>query len=326
MKAKKFIAAIALTLAATTLAACTDSDQSVEFNNYWNYNSLVLEEMDETLEYDVVFEKGAGMELIDYTLAYSEGSYVTHLKSDETQSGVYRYTTDFSIKVTYTYNGESVVKEDSVKTEVVFRDANNGLLPVSSEKWIVSHSPRNGDVSKLDDCYGEFRRHIKTVYDENKNATCTVSLTYTYTPEVVSTKTFSANGGKYSYLDNEQLLVGLRAISTSVTSAKVQFYNAFQQTKQTAKLSFSTEEDGAEFSYLDLAANPDATEKTKKTIPYREVTITLDATNPGSTQTAWLAKNSTPEKNTYRNMLLKLETPLSYNLGKLVYSLRSVKR
>ena len=66
-------------------------------------------------------------------------------------------------------------------------------------------------------------------------------------------------------------------------------------------------------------------EKVKSTITYRPVSMVLDEKNPGATQTAWIAKKpeTSSNSNVNRNVLLRLETPLSYGLGSLVYTLNS---
>jgi hypothetical protein len=64
--------------------------------------------------------------------------------------------------------------------------------------------------------------------------------------------------------------------------------------------------------------------KKDRTIAYYPTTIAKSGSNPGSTQTAWYAQNTradTEEENRYRNVMLKLEAPISYNLGTLVYTL-----
>ena len=60
----------------------------------------------------------------------------------------------------------------------------------------------------------------------------------------------------------------------------------------------------------------------KKAIEYYPVSISIVDEYPGATQTAWYAKPSDKSSsNTYRNVLLRLETPIFYNLGTLVYEL-----
>lgn len=330
MKAKKILAVTALTLAATTLTACGNDDQSIELNRYWQQNSTLSNQtIDETLTYDVKFEK-KDASLVNYSLDYSNGLYTTHLYSDSTKTDVFHYETELSIDVTYTYKSESVTLRDSVKTSVIF-DASNGIRPLSSEKQILSNSPNNVNATKVSHCYETYQRRTKTLYDGDEGKT-SVWKTVTdkdgnESEKLIFEDDFSAKNGKYTYVDNECLLLALRCISSSETSAKVNVYNPLNEAKQRIKITFTDDEDySAEFSYFDYAANPAATEKTKKTIAYREAGLKLSATNSGATQTAWIAKATDTSKNTNRNVILKLETPLSYGLGSLVYTLKSVKR
>ena len=84
-------------------------------------------------------------------------------------------------------------------------------------------------------------------------------------------------------------------------------------------ISFETET-GAEFSFLYKNGSE---EKSQHTITYRPVSIVLDEKNPGGTQTAWIAKTNDTTNNKYRNVMLRLDTPLSYSLGTLQYTLIS---
>ena len=329
MKAKKFLAAIALALTATTFAACTNSDNAIDFSPYWNSHWNVSEKIDETLEYDVTFEKGTPMTNINYELDYTNGLYTTHLVEDPTKAGFYTYTTTLEITAVYTYKSEVKELTDSVVSTVTF-SMNDGFAPIKSEKWIVSHSPANATVSRVTQAYDEFHRHVLTDYT-GEDAVCKVwdskpNSDGTANEKLLSEETFSGKSGKHSYIDNEQLLLALRCISTSVDSAKVKVYSPFTDETQKIKLSFEDEDESMEVSYFDYTANPDATEKVKKAFDYRSVTMKLSSSNPGATQTAYIATYDNPEMNTSRNVMLKLETPLAYNLGTLVYSLKSINR
>ena len=131
------------------------------------------------------------------------------------------------------------------------------------------------------------------------------------------TSNFSIDTKKYTYLDNEQLLFALRGLDPSSTSApKFLVYNAFADVVQTIKVSFSSET-GEDFEIVKNGTT------VKDTIPYYSADVSIDSKNPGATQTAWLAKAIDPSVNTYRNVVLRLEAPLSYNLGTLVYKLKS---
>lgn len=320
MKAKKLFAAIALTLAATTLAACGDKDQTIEINTYWHAEWNVPTLIDETLEYDVTFDSTVDNSTVNYELDYKDGTYTTHLVSNSLYE--YTYTTSFSITAIYTYKDATVEKQDSVETKVTF-STENGMRPIKSEKTIVSHSPVNDQISRVNQAYDAFYRRIETDYTGSK-AVCKIWDTEpnkdgTPNEELLSEETFKGKSGRYSYLDNEQLLLALRCISKSEDSAKVKVYSPFMDSTQKIKLSFSDTDD-MDVTYFDVVANAEVT----KPITYRTAKIKLSSSNPGATQKAWIAAQENPNVN--RNVMLKLETPLAYNLGTLVYTLSSINR
>lgn len=334
MKKKKLIPAVAGVLAASTLLLTGCSTSKVTFGNYWNTNSQTQETIHETLEYDVTFQ-AEDSAFIDYDISYSDGNYVTTFKS-ELYNGKhsYVYTAELSIKVTYTLGSESVTKEDSVKSEVRFYAADNGLAPVYSKKTILSHSPMNTTEGKLDQAYERFYFNIETNYYDadvketnDKGEEKTVIEAGTAICNVIENpgeegekkhdpKKFGYVEDDISFIDNEQLLAAIRAISSSDTSATVETYSPFVGTKQKIKFGLSTAEDAKPFKYL---AN--GTEVTRD-ISYREVKITLNGKNPGATQIAWVATGD-ESSNVYRNIMLHLETPLAYGIGTLIYDLRS---
>nr|MBR6778466.1 hypothetical protein [Clostridia bacterium] len=322
MKAKKIVLALAAVLAFCSFAACTDTDQKIIFNDYWEEDSLSgSSSINETLEYKVTYEKSGGADAIGYTLTYGEGKYTTTLKS-HTHEGqqAYSYTTSLTMPVTYQYGtDEAVSLTDTVTTEVVFLRSKDSLRPISSTKKTVSHTPLNSAGTTSKSCYATYDFSVVTTYPAEGKATSTVTYNRENDEPTTATSTFSPSNKKLSYLDNEQLLLALRAISSSTSSGSVKIYNPFIEAKQTIKFSFS-EETGSEFTYLLNGENK------KENITYRPVSITIDDRNPGSTQTAWIAKTTNPQKNTQRNVMVKLIVPLSYSLGNLVYDLVSVSR
>ncbi len=316
MKKKFFASLLAGVLALGCLSACTDSDKSVAFSEYWKKNSLSGGEVKESLTYSVKFEASLGLDNLSYTLSYGEGSYVTLLQS--TAQG-YAYTTEFTVPVSYTYGGETKEFEDKVVTKVEF--SNKALRPISSHKEVLSHTPTNGSPNSLADCYAEFRYKIDTVY--NQDGSATAKVVYDKTEDVEAHEadptSFNYQKGDYSYLDNEEILLALRAISSDTTSGKFKVYDPALESMQTIKFSFEKDATNNFAHAFNGAALPSAS------ITYRAASIQLSAQNPGVTQTAWIAKTNDPQSNTNRNVMLRLETPLSYNLGKFVYELKSVE-
>ncbi len=323
MKRKKLSTLLALVLGLTALSGCTNADQKVSFGAYWNKDALSnTEQIHETLAYDVSFEAN-DTTLVEYTLNYKDGSYTTTLTSAmENEKLVYTYTTQLNITAEYSFNGKTDVCNDTVTSTVKFYAAPYGLQPISSEKDINASSPTAVTSDDVSDCYQVFHYSTKTVY----NADCSEgTTTVTYHPtegEAQSEEdTFSIDQKKYSYLDNEELLLALRAVKNSTSSATLNVYSPFAKKVQEVSWKFDTEA-SAEFSFFKNGGES----KETSTITYRPVSIALNEKNPGATQTAWIAKKpeTASESNKNRNVMLRLETPLSYGLGTLIYTLKSV--
>ena len=320
MKRKKISALLALVLGLTAFGGCTNANQKVNFANLWYLNPIVNETLHETLVYDVTF-KGNDNTLVDYDLDYKDGKYTTVLTNAvENDVIVYTYTTHLSITAMYTLNGVTEECVDTVTSTVKFYAAGYNLQPISSEKEINASTPTVNTGTKVSDSYQKSHYSTKVVYNDD----CTEGTsTVTYYPDngteaQTQEKTFEIEQKKLTYLDNEQVILALRAIRNTTTSAKLNVYSPFAEAVQ--KLSYSFDSDAsAEFSFLKNGEN------TKSMITYRTAKLVLDEKNPGATQTAWIAKQpeNTSASNTNRNVILRLETPLSYGLGTLIYTLNS---
>lgn len=323
MKAKKLIPLLVLMIGFSAFGGCTNADQKISFSNYWNQDSTATAEaINETLTYDVTFD-AATASLVDYKLNYTDGKYTTNLVS-ATEDGktVYTYKTELKITAHYDLNGAVYSSTDVVTSTVKFFAGEYGLQPISSEKEIKASSP-TASYATLEDCYLVYHYALKVDYNADGSAgTSTVtqySLTDPSAQPISKEKNFDIDQKKFSYLDNEQLLFALRGVKNSTTSAKFLVYSPFIAAVQKVSCSFSTEA-SAEFSFHKNGSE----EKVKSTITYRPVKVVLDEQNPGATQTAWIAKTTTPTNNTNRNVMLRLETPLSYGLGTMIYTLNSV--
>lgn len=321
MKTKKILSTVVAVLGVAVLSGCGSSSKTVEFKNYWLKDSMAasVESYEETLVYDITFEKASGLDAMAYDLAYQNGSFTTNLK--HYSDGKCEFTTKLTVDVVYTLDeGNSVTKEDSVETYVQFYRAQDGLTPIKSTKKIHTHSPKNvsKNATSVEDCYLEAWYSIETDYADGEGVCVKQDLTVptdaSLYPTSGETFTFSM-GEKYSYLDNEQLLIGLRAISTSTSSATVKTYSPFTESVQKISVSFDSDEASGTF---DVTEN--GVLNAKKPFTYRVAQTSIKVTNPGATQTAWFATEKS------RNVMLRLETPLSFNLGTLVYSLKSIDR
>ena len=227
---------------------------------------------------------------------------------------------DDDITAVYTFNGETKECADVVTSTVKFYAAEYGLQPISSEKDVNASSPTAAAATTLEDCYEQFHYSTKVTYNEDcTSGTTTVTQHLTTGETKAKDSSFEIDQGKFSFLDNEQTLFALRGMRNSTTSAKVNVYNPFVLSVQ--KVAVTVNSDVSEsFSFYKNGS----AEKESFTITYRPVQFVLDEKNPGATQTAWIAKTIDASKNTHRNVMLQLETPLSYGLGTLVYKLNSV--
>ena len=319
MKAKKLIPLLALVLGFSAFAGCTNSDKKVRFGNYWNVNALdtTKEAKDtEILEYDITF-KAAEVSLVDYKVDYSNGKYTTRLEYVEAED-LYVYTTALNITAQYTFNGETKSVDDSITSEVKFRSGEYSLQPVSSKKEIVGSTPLTVTPETVDDCFTQFHYTLETTYNADcSEGTSVITNIPAEGEPYARDNDFEIEQKKFSYLDNEQLLFALRGIPNSTSSATVLVYSPFANAVQKVSMSYATEE-SAEFTFLKNGAEQ------KGLITYRPISLVLDEQNPGATQTVWIAKYEDATANKNRNVMLRLETPLSYGLGTLTYTLKSV--
>ena len=324
MKNKKRLSIISILVGASLLSACGAGDSKVALGDYWNTNPTIEQRVNETAVYEVAFEADSGLESVNYDLTYANGKYKTILETETGSGGViqYRYRTEFSIDAIFTKDGEISTVTDSVVTEVAFGGEADLFRPISSYRAVESHSPTNKSGSSLESCYKHYKYTIETAYatDGGKSTATITDLNEDEpTPRV---QKFTASGGKKSYVDNEQLILMLRAIPSGTSSAKIKTYSPYVEAKQTIKYSF----DGKEEDVFEFKENGT---DVKRSIVYYPVDMVLSSSNPGATQTAWVAKagEGTGASNQYnpnRNIMLKLETPLPYMLGKLVYTLKTV--
>ena len=131
------------------------------------------------------------------------------------------------------------------------------------------------------------------------------------------TSNFSIETGGNSYIDNEEILFALRGV-TYDSAKSFQVYNASVDRVQTVRATPSeSDSDSFDFSI--------GGEEGAHSITYYPVSIGIAEEQSGGTQTAWYAGTTDTRRNTYRNVMLRLETPLAYSLGTLVYELQSAE-
>lgn len=312
MKRKTIISLSSILLGATMLTACTSNSSRVTFKDYWYEDANVSTQSEEVLVYDVTMEAGLALSSRGYKLSYSNGTYTSTLKAS---GDYYEYNTSLTIDVTFTKGEESITKTDTTISYVKFKKSAL-LQPIEMRKEIKNHTPVNSSGSTIESCYAEIDYTVDVKYSGSpSNGTATVVNNKT---EKTKTHSFDIDQKKYTYLDNEQLLLALRAINTSVTTSPYFIvYAPFSKSVQTIKADYESKVEGTEFSFTRNGV------AFKDTITYYPVKISIEADMPGNKQTAWIAKTTKADSNEHRNVLLRLKTPLAYNLGSLIYTLKS---
>ncbi len=321
----KFIYPIAAMLSAVSIfTACSNTSQKVIFSNNWQADNTVQNnQISESLEYVVSFEKSSSD--TDYNLNYQNGKYTSELSTEQLDGRtIYVYKSKLEIEVIYEYNGEQTEPlKDFVDTIVKFEKADQALRPLFSQETVVSHSPENS-ASSLKSCY-KLRTYTTTIhYNSDYSGESVVVYTQENDKDGESTTTtfedknsFALDTEKFTCLDNEQLAFALRGINPSLNaSAKFNVYSPYVKASQSVRATFNTAT-SADFNFTRNGI------AIKDTIEYYPVSVVLNEKNEGATQTLWIAKNTNIQANTYRNVILKIETPLAYGLGTLVYSLKS---
>ncbi len=320
MKRKSVVALSTLLIASSLLASCGGGSNKVSFGAYWYKNSSVSSDVGvvETLTYNVSFDPKSGVSK-NYNLDYANGEYVTTFGLvEENGKTFYRLSSSLTIDVTYTFNNSDVTFTDTTVSIVDF-EKNNALTPIKSEKHIVSHSPLNqNEKSDVSGCYSLVDYSVSVVY----NGASGVSTIVNNRSESTKTHEFEIrDADDYTYIDNEQLYLALRGLQPVSAPSSLLVYAPFSKAVQEIQVAFGSKQTGGQFTYV----KNDATEATKNTMDYYDVTIGLSGQNPGSPQTIRIAATSDPKMNTNRNVILSISTPLSYNLGTLKYELKSAQ-
>lgn len=310
----------------------------------------------EILVYDV--NHAGDSDNSSYSAEYREGSFTTEFYAvnydwktnaqfpanpDDTDSveTLYYYRTELSIEVRFTMktgaNDSSEWFKDSVINESYFRAAGKNLQPVYSNQIIKSTSPSGYQASSLKNAYVS----VDTAYENFYNRECTkvVSITKAAGKDESKKEFDNLHKVKNSFFDNAYLYTAVRSMKLSPNfSQNINLFSAAAGGISTYKISGSS-------SPLGNEDRKKATEALIKAELYTPVTQDSDGNTvedaginsvamninyaggelSGTTQTVWYAALENADNNTARCTMLKISTPLSYNLGTLNYTLKTVE-
>ncbi len=330
---KMKILGIALLAPLTLLCACT-STPSLAMSSNWSSDPTtdLLSGAKETLEYAVTFVPPTSP--LSFGVEYDEGTYTTTLKltdtpyslSDGSQVTVYEYTTVLNVPVRYTYGeNKSETYYDTVTTVTHFRQASDTTRPFSPIDTTLEMNAtllESADPKSLEEVYQStyFYRETKYSLDLTKATVSTKSAkednpeTPQKEDEVKTTEIQMDYEG--TYLDNDQLLCALRAIDLS---GVISFSSIDPQTNLVATVSTASSE-SLEYELKDATIG--GVLGNYKINAYK-FNIGYEQTMAGSSRTMYYAAKASSSSNTYRNVLLQMDTPLSYGLGTLRYTLKN---
>ena len=307
---------LAVALCSTAFTAC-NQDNSVTFSPFWHERAEAPQDGTiEKLTYAVSFEKSSGLNF-NYSVDYKNGVYTTTLtRFDDNGTKRYRYETSLQITVIYECDGTtSAPFTDSVTSWVEFETAETGLKPLKMHKETKSHSPVSTEVTNVEESYVYYETTTDIDYVSGTATVVTVWPDFTENETNTRTSTVKKED-KYTHLDNEQLLVAVRGISPENNSSpSFSVYSPYTDAAQIIQASFGSKK-ARKVANLTINGM-----KIEKEISYYPVTLSLNAKNSGMSQTLHVAAKIPSGANTYRNVVLSYEAPLSLNLGTLTYSL-----
>ena len=277
----------------------------------------------------------------DWTSASIPEGYADEKVKSET---VYYYRTELTISVQYTLlkgsKDSSKVFDDTVVTESYFRAAGKNLQPVYSRQQIKSTSPAGYQPSKLEDAYKEIDVEYENFYDYNCTKVLSTTTDYTkddptldsFADGVVASKEFkSLNKLSNTLFDNSSLYIAVRAMKfSSGLSQPVNLFSpaaggideyaivssdASLTLQEKADYTNALKEKGL---YIPAPKDDEGVKASAVTIAYAGGDL------HGTRQTVWYATVVDNDYNVSRATMLKLSVPISFSLGTLNYSLKSV--
>ena len=304
------------------LSACASTSGLTLTANWYasttNYGGLTGTH--EELTYAVAFEGNNSSSKL--RLQYDNGRYTTLLESALiAESGNrlgYHYHTELEITGRYFYKGQQGADfTDTVVSDVWFLDVSEGLRPVRSEKTVKSTVP-NTLADSVANVATEYNYRYVAEYNEALTRT-TITYTDLKTPNAEPEVTELKLSGKGTFFDNEQVLFALRGVDMT---SSLRFKTVNPATRETAKLASSdtpvSRQYNAEFS-MKVGGGEPVTEA--RTLNTYSLSLGYSGNNPGRTQSYVYAQCTSPDANTYRNVLLHMETHALYDLGTFKYDL-----
>ena len=310
-------------------------------------NELYSPEYKEKIVYDVNFKKPAAGNST-YSVNYENGTYSTefYAKQFDTENLVhsdhkggyegkkviaYYYHTEFSAKVTFKYGSkESDPLVSNIVTDCYFLSVEEELRPLYSKQVVASPSPAALQAASLEDCYTLYNETYETYYSYDGNSAIS-KITDNETNKTREVKQ-GVGGTSNSLFDVTSLEIVLRALIGSSFDQTIDLYTPLNAIKTFTLSSPDTSLGKDEkksiataLSKKGLYASDEIDEKFGSGLKTTAVSVTVNTTLKGVSQTYWFAKVENKRNNTGRATLLKISLPIVFNLGTLEYTLNEVQ-
>lgn len=318
---------------------------SVTFNKGTN-GTYSVDYDTENAEYSTKFYMQSGY---DWSSADIPEGYRLATGDDSTKSvteDVYVYETTLTVSGSYkiTSTGEEKKFDDSTVTVCKFRTAGDNLQPVYSKQIIKNTAPNSLGSGNMNLVCVQTDAVYETFYNHDCTEATVCYTDNTQTGDAVGTAISTVNlkdKSRYSLFDNSQLRLALRSIMVTETSNRTFKVLAPQNGNVTTctatcrsavELNKTNEAQRKIIEALD-ACQPDdyiffdgtPTDDGKSmTYRYNSIELNISTNMQGTTPVCWYTTIENADINSTRSVLIRLTTPLAFNLGTLVYDLKSL--
>lgn len=312
------------------LCACTAGTPELPIESNWYTQTgerHVIDPTEETCSYSVTFAESDEAKESGYYFSYENGTYETRLASerialsDGTTAVGYKFTTSLFANVTVHYAGAaSEPVQNTLKTEVLFLDADSGLKPIKSRQEVHELVPLGTPSAKFDSLEESYRSYDYTLTTEYSLDLSEATMKFddltteeddAREPETVKLK------GSGSYLDNEQLVFALRGLDLSTGAT---FRSINPNSKQCVSVRFS-ETPVSVTETCTFEMNGETKEQEK--IAAYEFSLGYSQQYTGQSKKFVYAKKVSATNNTYHNALLRVEQPAIYSHGTFTFKITS---
>ncbi len=296
------------------LSACSSS-ATVSFDSNWNkdtsirkISSSINEKMTYTVSYTEPENPSSDLKIESMT-----GTYTTQLTSVIPEGKEeYYYKLDTRLDVAVKYNDSDEVYNDWTETSCIFSNIDRALYPLQSERKVYSHTPTTKSSKTV------MNYSVKTTYEDGNANVISVDNGVDHPTEEYATIKDITKLGYYTF-DNEQLIFALRGFNLEEQNFQLNLSIVDSLGGDRKTMYLSTKE-SVEKEYSNINWNNERTFDNEK-ITTNVAQLSYSSTMKGTTKEYHIAKKISNEFNTYRNVLLKIVSPMAYNLGTINYDL-----